>query len=691
MKGVKRGKLFIRHETLEPDLERRPDFEPRLPRSIRVKGSGILGKLKRELHSQRSGLRGKKGRRTPGARGKSRGPRVFTQRVIVKARVVKGTGKKSVARLRAHLRYLNRSGTGLGVERPEFFNKDSVLERGELSKRAAEWANDPHHFRFIISPEKGNELELKEYVKHVVQTIEDDVKTKLEWYGTCHYNTDNPHAHIVIRGVDENGKPLLLSRDYLSHGIRHVAEQEATVRLGSKNVGEFQRGIEKSLTELRFTFIDRELKRQQDDSIEQVFRLSPLRGDSREWEKIGRNQKITRLSFLQSKGLAREIDVGTWKLHGDLENTLKELHFRSQILKKISPLLEGLEAGKQELVIHRESAPLPAKFRGIVLAKDLSDEMTEKSFLLLSGDDGRTHYLPLGKFSEPAGFGCKPGQIVLVEPAKTRSQKAEEVMIKFQAGQGGVFDIKAFERWVEEGVENGTWRLSENITLSEYLEFFQTRCQSLTRDGYISDLGGGRWEFPKDLAEKVEAASDINQKKLKTRVTTESFTSLQEQIESPIATWLDKRGSRELRMNTAGSEYEREVIRAAQARKKFLERSGIEVSNRSFSSLIGSDEKALREKLTKAYGPELRIPAGGEVRGKVVGYELLADGHRMIVKTAGGYVLRKVSPREGQLAFQTELLLSKELQNLNGKKKYVLRSSLASSGNTGQTKKRGKK
>ncbi len=31
------------------------------------------------------------------------------------------------------------------------------------------------------------------------------LRMKMEWVGVAHYNTDNPHVHLIIRSKDERG------------------------------------------------------------------------------------------------------------------------------------------------------------------------------------------------------------------------------------------------------------------------------------------------------------------------------------------------------------------------------------------------------------------------------------------------------------------------------------------------------
>jgi hypothetical protein len=123
----------------EPDIQRN-DFEPRLPNAKALRGRGILARLKALRSSASSGQtrKAKAGRRAKGSRGGCTGPKLFSQRVVVKARVVKVSGSRAVQRMRSHLAYLSRSGTGLTGSRPEFFSGVGYHSREELSKKSLE-------------------------------------------------------------------------------------------------------------------------------------------------------------------------------------------------------------------------------------------------------------------------------------------------------------------------------------------------------------------------------------------------------------------------------------------------------------------------------------------------------------------------------------------------------------------------
>src|SRR3546814_10121914 len=101
--------------------------------------------------------------------------------------------------------------------------------------RSSDWSSDVcssdlkgdrHQFRFIVSAEDGMEYDdLKPRARRLMQRVEDDLGTKLDWVAVDHYNTGHPHTHIIVRGKDERGVDLVIARDYISHGLRERASE----------------------------------------------------------------------------------------------------------------------------------------------------------------------------------------------------------------------------------------------------------------------------------------------------------------------------------------------------------------------------------------------------------------------------------------------------------------------------------
>jgi hypothetical protein len=186
------------------------------------------------------------GRRYGGFRGRGRvagEARRFSQRVVVKSRSVRHRGRSVKALLR-HVHYLQREGVGLAGDDPKAFGSERELNREEVRLWAESAAGDRHHFRFIVSPENGNELDLRKYARELVKQMEWDLRTRLEWIGVTHHNTDNPHVHILIRGVDERGRDLVINRDYICRGVRETAQSLATRELGFRSELDVRKSIE---------------------------------------------------------------------------------------------------------------------------------------------------------------------------------------------------------------------------------------------------------------------------------------------------------------------------------------------------------------------------------------------------------------------------------------------------------------
>jgi type IV secretory pathway VirD2 relaxase len=143
-----------------------------------------------------------------------------TRRVVVKARIARHTGRAfRAAPLSAHVAYLKREGVTLDGEKARMF--DAETDRPDDAAFADRTADDRHHFRFIISPEDAGEMtDLRAFTRDLARQMEADLGTRLDWVAVDHWNTDNPHVHLLVRGVDEAGQDLVISRDYISRGLR---------------------------------------------------------------------------------------------------------------------------------------------------------------------------------------------------------------------------------------------------------------------------------------------------------------------------------------------------------------------------------------------------------------------------------------------------------------------------------------
>ena len=87
-----------------------------------------------------------------------------------------------------------------------------------------------------------------------------DLGTKLDWVAVDHWNTDNPHVHVLIRGRADDGQDLVISRDYISRGFRDRAAERVTMELGPRSEQEIRTALEKEVEAERWTSLDRALR-----------------------------------------------------------------------------------------------------------------------------------------------------------------------------------------------------------------------------------------------------------------------------------------------------------------------------------------------------------------------------------------------------------------------------------------------
>ncbi len=91
-----------------------------------------------------------------------------------------------------------------------------------------------------------------------------------------HYNTGHPHSHIIIRGKAEDGKELIIAKDYITHGIRARACEWLTLELGPED--EFEKVIKlaRDVQTERFTRLDRSILKHVDQGILVISSMPPV-------------------------------------------------------------------------------------------------------------------------------------------------------------------------------------------------------------------------------------------------------------------------------------------------------------------------------------------------------------------------------------------------------------------------------
>ncbi|HEY2527570.1 MAG TPA: DUF3363 domain-containing protein [Xanthobacteraceae bacterium] len=308
--------------------------------------------------------------------------------------------------LRLHLAYLRREGvTKDGAAARMFDAEHDGADDRAFTHRCR---RDRHHFRFIVSPEDSEELsDLKAFTRDLMAEAERDLGTRLDWMGIDHWNTDNPHVHVIVRGKDDDGRDLLIAPAYICHGMRARASYLATLELGPRSDLVIRRDLDTEIQADRWTKLDCALARAaaQRENVIDLRPSTDVRADgSARTAMVGRMQKLERLGLAELLGPAR------WRLSEEAEPVMRALGERSDITRRIHRGLaeQCIERGVAEFALDDEDAMRP--IIGRLVARGRDDEPNGATYAVIDGVDGRTHHARLADAESTTE--AAPGSIV---------------------------------------------------------------------------------------------------------------------------------------------------------------------------------------------------------------------------------------------------------------------------------------
>lgn len=311
-----------------------------------------------------------------------------SRRVTVLGRIVRHRGAHfRSAPLGRHISYLERDGvTRDGRDASMFDHAGEAADRNAFAERCTP---DRHHFRFIVSPEDAVDLsDLRAFTREFMTDLARDFDTKLDWIAVDHWNTDNPHIHILLRGRADDGTDLVIDRGYISDGMRLRAEQRVTLELGPRNAREIEAALQREVDAERWTSLDHALESRARDAAG----LIDLRPD-RCADGLEDHLLRGRIATLNAMGLATEMTSGIWTIHEEAKPTLHELAHRNDIIKTMHRAM-GSQSRRRHpgsFVLH--DAHTEAPIVGRLVERGLHDELSGSAYAIVDAVDGRVHHV----------------------------------------------------------------------------------------------------------------------------------------------------------------------------------------------------------------------------------------------------------------------------------------------------------
>jgi type IV secretory pathway VirD2 relaxase len=134
-----------------------------------------------------------------------------------------------------------------------------------------------------------------------MRETEQSTGQNLDWAGAVHSNTDQKHAHVVVRGLQKDSdKETYFSPEQVKHGFREAARDCATERLGERTHAERVRADRREVEDERPTRIDRDIGKRSNDVLEgrtgERFQAKPQDGRERQ-----RMEKLEEFGLAQGR------------------------------------------------------------------------------------------------------------------------------------------------------------------------------------------------------------------------------------------------------------------------------------------------------------------------------------------------------------------------------------------------------
>jgi len=436
-------------------------------------GSGRTGLRKR---ASRPGAQSGRGQVASRLARQNLGPR--TRRVIIKTRLVVMAGASPTS-TQDYLRYIQRDGVSRDGEAGRLYSTDlDTVDREAFQNRIQ---HDRHQFRLIVSPEDGQEIgDLRSYTRDLMARTERDLGTKLDWVAVDHWDTDDPHTHILLRGKDEYGADLIIAREYIAHGMRARAREVATEWLGPRTEVEIRASLAREVEQERWTSLDEAI--QHDAQAGRIDLRRDAQGTTLDFHK---SLQVGRLQRLQKMGLAQELEAGVWSVSPDLQTTLRAMGERRDIIRTMQ---RTFSRERRDFAIFDPARS--AAVVGRVVSKGLVDELQDRGYLIVDGIDGRPHHVTL--------------------PARL---KLDDFRIGAVIEINGVRKPRQTDRNIVNVAQDGLYRVSDHLAAARQRErdpdgFVQThirRLEVLRRAQIVERLDEGLWRVPADLPARGQA------------------------------------------------------------------------------------------------------------------------------------------------------------------------------------------
>ena len=331
-------------------------------------------------------------------------------------------------------------------------------------------------------------MDLRDYTRRLVERMEKDLGRGLRWAAVCHYNTDNPHVHLVVRGVDTGDRELRIDRTYLSESLRLRAQELATNELGPRSELDVRRQLDRETSQERLTTIDRRLAAL--STPDRLVRMTDI-ATAAEAKKLSRPHAVARLDLLERLHLAERVSPTSWRLEDGWQDTLQRLGERGDIIKRMHGALRRTPAAYRIFDVTS-----PAPIEGIVRHKGLHDEQTGAPFIIVETARREAHYVRVDP-ADADGLAVGERVRIAATPAKWLTAPDHAIQRVAAANRGiygaalHLMDLEARPLLIE----------GRPVPAQSIVDVNMRRLKRLERYKLVTRVAEGQWQVPGNLVE----------------------------------------------------------------------------------------------------------------------------------------------------------------------------------------------
>jgi hypothetical protein len=436
-------------------------------------------------------------------------------------------------------------------------------------------------------------------IRRLMAQAEKDLGTKLDWVAVDHFNTGHPHTHILLRGMDDWGQNLVIAREYIARGLRARATDIVNLDLGPRTDLEIMRANAREIAQERFTGIDRRLLR----GIDSDGLVSAHHRDG-----VEQSLRAGRLATLGRMGLAKEVGNGRWRLSDELEQTLRAMGRRGDIIATIHHEMKARELAlsPSDYAIYDPAEVEVRPIVGHIAVRGLSDEHIDLEYLIVETIEGRTQYVDVGS---SAGDYAREGMIVRISPTPISVRDADRTVAEIAAQHGGRYSEDLHYR--------------HDPTASErFVEAHVRRLEAIRRaTGAVEREADGTWKIAPDHLERTRLYERRRAEREPVRIEPLSAMALEQMPAHDGITWLDEDQGLRGAGGAPGS-FGAKVADAVRRRQQWLVEQGLPDKPQMLETLRRRELMRVASQLSRELGvgfaeAEPGIPIEGTYRRSV--------------------------------------------------------------------------